>query len=86
MRNVKTARVEFPELGKWVEATAVNLLPTADATTHVSQVRVSLPVLPEATPGMFARIHFVVGQAEVGDKVVTDPVKAAIALKQNSNK
>jgi len=131
MRNVKTARVEFPELGKWVEATAVNLLPTADATTHVSQVRVSLPVLPEATPGMFARVHFVIGQAEkltvpasavvrrgevaavyvqsvndrlslrqlrlgdpvgqgeievlaglkAGDKVVTDPVRAAIALK-----
>lgn len=64
MRNVKTARVEFPELGKWVEATAVNLLPTADATTHVSQVRVNLPPVPEAMPGMFARVHFVVGQAE----------------------
>jgi RND family efflux transporter MFP subunit len=64
MRNVKTARVEFPELGKWVEATAVTLLPTADASTHVSQVRVSLPALPEATPGMFARVHFVVGKAE----------------------
>jgi len=64
MRNVKTARVEFPELGKWVDATSVNLLPTADATTHVSLVRVNLPALPEATPGMFARVHFVVGQAE----------------------
>lgn len=64
MRGVKTARVEFPELGKWVEATAVTLLPTADATTHVSQVRVTLPPVPEATPGMFARVHFVVGQAE----------------------
>jgi RND family efflux transporter MFP subunit len=64
MRNVKTARVEFPELGRWVVATAVNLLPTADVTTHVSQVRVSLPALPEAMPGMFARVHFVVGQAE----------------------
>jgi RND family efflux transporter MFP subunit len=64
MRAVKTARVEFPELGKWVTATAVNLLPTADATTHVSQVRVTLPAVPEATPGMFARVHFVVGQAE----------------------
>lgn len=64
MRGVKTARVEFPELGKWVAATAVNLLPTADATTHVSQVRVTLPAVPEATPGMFARVHFVVGQAE----------------------
>ena len=64
MRNVKTARVEFPELGKWIEATSVNLLPTADATTHVSQVRVNLPPVPEAMPGMFARVHFVVGQAE----------------------
>jgi len=131
MRAVKTARVEFPELGKWVDATAVKLLPTADAATHVSQVRVSLPPVPEATPGMFARVHFVLGQAEkltvpagavvrrgevaavyvlgadnrlslrqlrlgdtvgqgeievlagltAGDKVVTDPVKAAIQLK-----
>jgi RND family efflux transporter MFP subunit len=136
MRGVKAARVEFPELGKWVEATAVTLLPTADVSTHVSQVRVSLPAMPEATPGMFARVHFVVGQAEkmtvpaaavlrrgevaavyvqlpdgrlslrqlrlgdlvgqgeievlaglvAGDKVVTDPVKAGIALKQNSGK
>lgn len=131
MRGVKTARVEFPELGKWVDATAVKLLPTADTATHVSQVRVSLPPVPEATPGMFARVHFVLGQAEkltvpatavvrrgevaavyvqgadqrlslrqlrlgdavgageievlaglsAGDKVITDPVKAAIALK-----
>lgn len=131
MRGVKAARVEFPELGKWVDASAVQLLPTADATTHVSQVRVTLPDVPEAMPGMFARVHFVVGQAEkltvpaaavlrrgevaavyvqaadnrlglrqlrlgdavgqgeievlaglaAGDKVVTDPVKAGISLK-----
>lgn len=130
MRGVTTARVEFPELGKWVEATTVQILPTADAATHVSQVRVTLPPLPEATPGMFARVHFVtgradkltvpasavlrrgevaavyvqvpdnrlslrqlrlgeaVGQGEIevlaglasGDKVVTDPVKAAIQI------
>ena len=131
LRKVTTARVEFPELGKWVDATSVKLLPTADTATHVSQVRVNLPPVPEATPGMFARVHFVVGQAEKltvpatavvrrgevaavyvqgadkrmslrqlrlgdavgageievlaglssGDKVITDPVKAAIALK-----
>jgi RND family efflux transporter MFP subunit len=133
MRSVRKARVEFPELGHWVEATAVTVLPTADASTHVSQVRVGLPAVPEATPGMFARVHFVVGQVEkltvpaaavlrrgevaavyvqlpdgrlslrqlrlgeavgqgeievlaglvAGDKVVTDPVKAGIVLKQN---
>ena len=64
MRPVKTARVEFPESGQWVDATAVQVLPTADAATHVSQVRVTLPTVPEATPGMFARVHFVTGQAE----------------------
>jgi hypothetical protein len=64
MRNVTTARVEFPELGKWVDGDRRQaVLPTADAATHVSQVRVSLPPVPEATPGMFARVHFVLGQA-----------------------
>jgi len=67
MRAVKQARVEFPELGKWVDATAVTLLPTADAATHVSQVRVNLPAeIREAHdifPGMFARVHFVIGRA-----------------------
>jgi len=136
MRGVANAKVEFPELGKWVDAVKVQVLPTADAATHVSQVRVTLPDMPEATPGMFARVHFVTGQSEkltvpaaavlrrgevaavyvqlpdgrlslrqlrlgdqvgpgeievlaglvAGDKVVTDPVKAGIALKQNSGK
>lgn len=136
MRSVRRARVEFPELGKWVEATSVQLLPTADAATHTSPVRVNLPALPEATPGMFARVHFVIGQAEkltvpagavlrrgevaavyvqgsdgrlglrqlrlgdavgdgevevlaglaAGDRVVTEPIKAAIALKAPPDK
>ena len=64
MRGVNAARVEFPELGKWVDAVKVQVLPTADAATHVSQVRVTLPDVPEATPGMFARVHFITGQAE----------------------
>lgn len=74
MRGVRAAKVEFPELGKWVEARSVQLLPTADATTHTSQVRVYLPTVPEATPGMFARVHFVTGQAEK----LTVPASAVI--------
>lgn len=131
MRNVTKARVEFPELGKWVEATAVQVLPTADAATHVSPVRVSLPNMPDVVPGIFARVHFVTGRADkltvppaavvrrgevaavyvqgadnrlvlrqlrlgevvgngeievlaglaAGDKVVTDPVRAAIQIR-----
>jgi RND family efflux transporter MFP subunit len=74
MRDVKAARVEFTELDKWVDATSVNILPTADASTHVSQVRVGLPAVPEATPGMFARVHFIIGQ---GDKL-TVPARAVL--------
>lgn len=64
MRGMTAARVEFPELGRRVEARSVQLLPTADAATHSVQVRVLLPELPEATPGMYARVHFVTGRAE----------------------
>lgn len=67
MRTVKGAKVEFPELGKWIDGAAVTVLPTVDASTHVSLVRVGLPAGAEtaalATPGMFARVHFVVGEA-----------------------
>lgn len=130
MRGVSSARVEFPELGKWVDASAIQVLPTVDVATHVAQVRVSLPALAEAVPGMFARVHFITGRADkltvpagavvrrgevaavyvqtadnrlvlrqlrlgetvgqgeievlaglaAGDKVVTDPVKAAIQV------
>lgn len=66
VRGVKSARVEFPELGQWVNATTVTVLPTVDAGTHAAQVRVQLPATPELaaslTPGMFARVHFVLGQ------------------------
>lgn len=65
MRGVTQARVEFPELGRWVDATSVTLLPVADAATHVSQVRVGLPADAGAhiLPGSFARVHFVIGRA-----------------------
>ena len=135
MRAVKQARVEFAQLGKWVDAASVTVLPTADAATHVSPVRVGLPAgVTDLVPGMNARVHFVIGrvskltvpQAAVarrgavtsvyvqgrdgalslrqirlgepagadevevlaglhaGERVLLDPVKAAIALKSAS--
>lgn len=65
LRGATAARVEFPELGRTVEATAVTLLPSADAGTHVTPVRADLPAgLDEVVPGMFARVTFVTGEAE----------------------
>lgn len=75
MRGAKAARVEFPELGKRIDATAVQVLPGADAATHTSTVRVALPAMAEAVvPGMFARVHFVTGEAVL----MTVPANAVV--------
>ena len=75
MRNVTQAQVEFPELAQWIAAKSVTLLPVADAATHVSQVRVGLPAdLAGIVPGMFARVHFIIGRAER----MTVPVAAVV--------
>lgn len=66
MKQTLRARIEFPATGKWLDAARVEVLPTADALTHVVRVRLYLPATADiaygAIPGMFARAHFVVGQ------------------------
>ncbi|MGE5384442.1 MAG: efflux RND transporter periplasmic adaptor subunit [Betaproteobacteria bacterium] len=67
VRSVKAAKIQFPELNRWVPASKLTLLPMADAVTHVLEARADLPNQPEAiaglTPGMYARVHFIVGEA-----------------------
>lgn len=59
------AKVSFPETGRWIDAAGVTVLPIADARTHVVRVRVALPEnTQDVLPGMFARVHFVVGRAK----------------------
>lgn len=78
MRGVKKAKIEFPEMGRWVDASEVIVLPTVDAGTKTAEVRIGLPSLPEimalATPGMFARVHFVIGEANK----MTVPARAVV--------
>ena len=58
------AKVELPESGRWIDAVALTVLPVADARTHVVRVRTTLPENTQGVmPGMFARVHFVVGKA-----------------------
>jgi len=65
VRQALRARVEFPETGKWVDASRVEILPTADTQTHVIKARVYLPDnLQGILPGMFVRAHFVTGKAK----------------------
>jgi RND family efflux transporter MFP subunit len=64
VRKSGQASIEFPAQGKWITATSVTVLPSADSKTHISQVRIELPKdVAGIYPGMFARAHFAVGQA-----------------------
>lgn len=56
--------VEIPSLDKWIDATGITVLPSADVATHTVKVRINLPAdLEGVIPGMFARAHFAVGSA-----------------------
>lgn len=70
-----SARVEFPEANRWIEAARVEVLPTADLRAHTVAARVYLPDGTEGViPGMAARVHFVTGAA----KKLTVPAKAVV--------
>ena len=65
VRKAGRASIEFPALGKWVDSSAITVLPAADSRTHISQVRIELPKDAAGLyPGMFARAHFATGQAD----------------------
>lgn len=75
VRKASRAKVEFPEIGVWVDAAKVEVLPTADARTHAVTARVYLPDdLQNVIPGMFARVHFITGVA----KKLTVPASAVV--------
>jgi len=62
VRSPIEATVELPTLGKRVSARDVMVLPSADARTHTTQVRLDLPdPLEGVYPGMFARGYFTLG-------------------------
>lgn len=57
--------VELTSLKRWVQAAAVTVQPSADARTHSTQVRITMPANEKGIyPGMFVRAHFVVGKAK----------------------
>jgi len=64
IRRAPRVAVEIPSLNKWVEATGVTVLPSADVKTHTTRVRIDLPEnLRDVIPGIYARAHFTVGKA-----------------------
>jgi len=72
--NLK-AWVEFPESGRRIDATRVELLPTVDPLTRTATVRAYLPAGTDGVaPGMFARLHLAIGR---GSKLLV-PAAAVI--------
>jgi RND family efflux transporter MFP subunit len=67
--------VEFPALGERIRARSITVAPAADARTHTTRVRVTLPrYVKGAYPGMYARVHFALGRVR---KLVV-PVSAVV--------
>ncbi len=59
------ATVEVPSLNRRIKPASMAVQPVADARTHSTQVRVYLPKDEAGVyPGMFVRVHFVVGKAD----------------------
>jgi RND family efflux transporter MFP subunit len=60
-----TVKIEIPSLSRWVKAASVVVQPSADARTHSTQVKITLPDNEAGLyPGMFVRAHFVVGKSQ----------------------
>lgn len=55
----QSIKVELPGRGSgssWLTPAHVRVLPTVDAATHTAELRLDLPALAAAVPGMFARV------------------------------
>jgi len=75
VRASPRAMVEVPSLSKWIAANAITVLPSADARTHATYVRLDMPPnLVGVYPGMYARAYFTIGRAR---KLVA-PVAAVV--------
>lgn len=64
VRASRKVLVDFPELGRRLESSAITVLPTIDGDTHTALVRVELP--PDAgfaVPGMAGRVYFLSGES-----------------------
>ena len=75
LKAAPSVAVEIPSINKWIDATGVTVLPSADTATHTVKVRINMPAnLEGVIPGMFARAHFSVGSA----RKLSIPVSAVV--------
>lgn len=64
---IKSYNKAYIELGgqpTWLNASKLTYIPTADARTHSTEVRIALPENSAVLPNQLAKVHFVIGQAQ----------------------
>ncbi|MCX8016509.1 MAG: efflux RND transporter periplasmic adaptor subunit, partial [Rhodocyclaceae bacterium] len=66
VQAAKLAKVEWVEdkSRRWQDGVRIEILPTIDAQSHTATARVYLADAEGLVPGMAARVHFVIGQAQ----------------------
>lgn len=63
-QKATAARIEFAESRRWQDGVRFEILPTIDSQSHTATARIYLPDTEGLVPGMAARVHFVIGQAQ----------------------
>ena len=66
--------VMIDALRRTMAGTVVRIVPSADPVTRRYQVKIDLPENQSLLPGMFGRVHFIIGK----EQVLTVPLKAMI--------
>lgn len=64
IQRYNKAYIELNGQSSWLSASKITFIPTADARTHTSEVRIALPENSAVLPNQLAKVHFVVGQEQ----------------------
>ena len=64
IQSYNKAYIELNGQSSWLSASKITFIPTADARTHTSEVRIALPENSSVLPNQLAKVHFVVGQEQ----------------------
>ncbi len=64
IQSYNKAYIELNGQKSWLNAKNLSYIPTADARTHTTEVRIALPENSAVLPNQLARVHFVIGQEQ----------------------
>jgi RND family efflux transporter MFP subunit len=60
-----TVEVIIDALDEALTGTVIRIVPSGDPVTRRYQIKIALPETPKLFPGMFGRVHFIIGEEQV---------------------